>query len=1375
MWTTVESTPHEHEQFGLDLLRDVLPDQSPYRAWANFEFIADSGHVYEVDCLVVTPKGIFLVELKHYHGKLEGNMNSWYRSINGRSWEERNPYLLANRKAKMLQSELNRQVGRDVRLPFISALVFLSNADQDVQLRGSFASGVVGPVGAPWVGKKRIPSIKDALADPSFVIGGGRKSYSPLELASAVKAFSKLGIKPHEGRRSVGDYILGKTLEHGDVFQDYVAEHRRFPERKRRIRLFPHAKAAGDDQRRAAGRAAEREFTLFSGQAHPGIEHPDDFSEHQLGPALFFEFDEDAVPLDQWLRTHANALSVSMRLRVFRDVAEALSHAHGDRIFHRALNPSAVWVSGSPDSARVRIRDWHAGVRAQFDDGETRLPTVATSLAASISSDGNSVDRYRSPELRNSPNAAPRPGDIFSLGALGYLILSGVDPAGSASELDEVLLALDGLSLDGVVDGVSMPLRMLIWQATQKDPADRFKTIEELLADLDEAEGQNRDEAPPATSSGNDVDPLEARKGDVLEDRFLVLARLGKGASAVALLVEDDESANRPRVLKVATAPEAEQQLRDEAAALERLTHQRIVRLLSDPLVIGGRQAILLARAGEETLAQRLATTGTAGEFLERWGVDLLKAVAHLEDEGIAHRDIKPANIGIAEQGTNRQRHLVLFDFSLTKARDSDITAGTTGFVDPFLRTDGRNRWDSYAERFAAAVVLYQMATGDLPTWGPGNPDPMMVDAKVQIDPSRFDAAYAGALSEFFAAALARDIAHRHGSAEQMVAAWVVCFEEPAEAVAQTVPTTEPVTVGPSTPVDELGLSTKAVSTLQRASVYTVAELLAVNMMTLNRMRGVGKKTVAEVQAKVIELRGDVEAAPTPAEGSDPGYVSVDRLVRDLLDVAAEDQQHAILSAHLGIDAPEASLPNQTGIARQLKINQGTVSSTLLQMRGAWAELPSATKLRDALVLLLDQRGGVASLDQLAGDLLAKFGSAAPGNGRGAMGRAAARALFDIESDQPEPRWLVRRKGDTYLAAIVPAEAETASTAEPEAALSWASKLGVLADKLAEREPPLAPTAVVQELRRITGPVGLALNDQALVSLAVASSSTASLSARRELYPTGMAAPEAIRRSAGSLLGLESLDEALLDARVRARFSDAAPLPPAEELVQVLDELQLGLEWNPTERSWTRRNKSSRMTSHIASSTTYAGEDESGDFAQRLASAHDSGRLLIMSSPLRHNRYRKSLAALSSADVSVVDVDHLLIDALKTKASGYNVDWTVILESDAAPHGSADASNFRSLVETAFADVESELTEATGTLLLHNLGLLARYDRMSLIEKLHTAVKFDKTNRRSLWVLLPSEGSAHAPMLDGVGIGTQGPSEFTTIPNSWVTDQEAAT
>ena len=106
---------------------------------------------------------------------------------------------------------------------------------------------------------------------------------------------------------------------------------------------------------------------------------------------------------------------------------------------------------------------------------------------------------------------------------------------------------------------------------------------------------------------------------------------------------------------------------------------------------------------------------------------------------GVDHRDIKPSNLGVREQKSDRAKHLVLFDFSLAKASAATISAGTPPYLDPFLGTGTRQHWDSAAERYAAAVTLFEMATGHAPVYGDGETAPQFVE-RATIEPGDFDA-----------------------------------------------------------------------------------------------------------------------------------------------------------------------------------------------------------------------------------------------------------------------------------------------------------------------------------------------------------------------------------------------------------------------------------------------------------------------------------------------------------------------------------------------------------------------------------------------------------------------------------------------------------
>jgi len=106
-WTQVTQSEYPWEREALDYLKRRLPDHEPYRAWANFEFLLD-GVVSEVDVLVAVPKGLFLVEIKSWPGRLEGDAGTWRWTRPGATGPKLldNPYVLANRKAKRLKSLL---------------------------------------------------------------------------------------------------------------------------------------------------------------------------------------------------------------------------------------------------------------------------------------------------------------------------------------------------------------------------------------------------------------------------------------------------------------------------------------------------------------------------------------------------------------------------------------------------------------------------------------------------------------------------------------------------------------------------------------------------------------------------------------------------------------------------------------------------------------------------------------------------------------------------------------------------------------------------------------------------------------------------------------------------------------------------------------------------------------------------------------------------------------------------------------------------------------------------------------------------------------------------------------------------------------------
>src|SRR5437899_6363891 len=124
-WKEVSPSQFAWEREAFAFIRQGLPDCEPYRAWANFEFIADDGSINEVDLLVFTPEGFFLVEIKSRPGRLFGDAGTWQWESDGKLTTTDNPLIGANTKAKKLRALLQRQRASKSKgqVPFIEPLV----------------------------------------------------------------------------------------------------------------------------------------------------------------------------------------------------------------------------------------------------------------------------------------------------------------------------------------------------------------------------------------------------------------------------------------------------------------------------------------------------------------------------------------------------------------------------------------------------------------------------------------------------------------------------------------------------------------------------------------------------------------------------------------------------------------------------------------------------------------------------------------------------------------------------------------------------------------------------------------------------------------------------------------------------------------------------------------------------------------------------------------------------------------------------------------------------------------------------------------------------------------------------------------------------
>ena len=216
-WHVIAESNFAWEREALDWLRSHLPDRDPWHVWTNFEFIDDEGKVSEVDALVLSPAGLFLVEIKSRPGVLTGDTHSWTWTTDGRSNTYDNPLILANRKAKRLASLLKRQPAitkAKIRLPFVEPAIFLSSSSLACRLEG-IAKSATFQHGRP--GSIDDDGIAGALANG--IATRGATTVDAQQARAIARGLNEAGIRPSNKHRQVGDYRLGKLLAEGEGFR----------------------------------------------------------------------------------------------------------------------------------------------------------------------------------------------------------------------------------------------------------------------------------------------------------------------------------------------------------------------------------------------------------------------------------------------------------------------------------------------------------------------------------------------------------------------------------------------------------------------------------------------------------------------------------------------------------------------------------------------------------------------------------------------------------------------------------------------------------------------------------------------------------------------------------------------------------------------------------------------------------------------------------------------------------------------------------------------------------------------------------------------------------------------------------------------------
>jgi hypothetical protein len=198
-----------------------------------------------------------------------------------------------------------------------------------------------------------------------------------------------------------------------------------------------------------------------------------------------------------------------------------------------------------------------------------------------------------------------------------------------------------------------------------------------------------------------------------------VVRRAVEDFSAVEILEAWDSVEDRPVFLKAAPlGPSRHAGIPDAGSGpVVRLEHPSI----ADPLDAGtwqGKLHVVEQKFPGKTLADRLRRGALPGREALRISREVGSAIAHAHSRGVVHGNLRPACILLRREGP-----AVVLEFGLASVwRTAPVSRARRSVYAP-PRAPGATADGAGGDVHAAAVVLHEMLTGEIPTRGPIAPE----------------------------------------------------------------------------------------------------------------------------------------------------------------------------------------------------------------------------------------------------------------------------------------------------------------------------------------------------------------------------------------------------------------------------------------------------------------------------------------------------------------------------------------------------------------------------------------------------------------------------------------------------------------------------
>ncbi|TYP95304.1 serine/threonine protein kinase [Fodinibius salinus] len=275
--------------------------------------------------------------------------------------------------------------------------------------------------------------------------------------------------------QKVGGFTITKELGTGGMGSVYLAQRTEEEyDHQVAIKIIRDSRATPSNLQRF-----KREQKILAELNHPGIARFFDGGITENGtPYIIMEYVE-GVPVDEYCKQ--NNCTIGQKINLFKQVLQAVRHAHENLVIHRDLKPGNILVD---NNGTVKILDF--GISKLLEDDEDLQLTQT----------GNRMltPRYAAPEQIKETNITTAT-DLYTLGVILYELLTNSTPFDlentSLHKIEKQILHKEPVSPSRTVNdkGIQKKLRgdldAIILKAIRKEPGQRYRVANEFLEDLD--------------------------------------------------------------------------------------------------------------------------------------------------------------------------------------------------------------------------------------------------------------------------------------------------------------------------------------------------------------------------------------------------------------------------------------------------------------------------------------------------------------------------------------------------------------------------------------------------------------------------------------------------------------------------------------------------------------------------------------------------------------------------------------------------------------------------------------------------------------------------------------------------------------------------